>query len=121
MQPLVLAPGAIAEAERVAPAPLSEMATVPARKELEGLAVVAEKLDQVAAATATAAARAGAAPAARRSGCEPSRHPPRTSRAEATAPTRTGGAAPPRSRPSGAPRCGRRCRASARRLALARR
>src|SRR4051794_26606700 len=55
MQPLVLAPGAIAAAEMVAPASLSEMATVPALKELEGLAVVAEKLDQVAAATATAA------------------------------------------------------------------
>src|SRR5437868_5644377 len=55
MQPLVLAPGAIAEAEMVAPASLSEMATVPALKELEGFAVVAEKLDQVAAATATAA------------------------------------------------------------------
>src|SRR2546430_10913425 len=55
MQPLVLAPGAIAAAEMVAPASLSEMATVPALKALEGLAVVAEKLDQVAAATATAA------------------------------------------------------------------
>src|SRR5437764_14700099 len=55
MQPLVLAPGAIAAAEMVAPASLSEMATVPALKALEGLAVVDEKLDQVAAATATAA------------------------------------------------------------------
>src|SRR5437763_11850500 len=55
MQPLVLAPGAIAAAEMVAPASLSEMATVPALKELDGLAVEAEKLDQVAAATATAA------------------------------------------------------------------
>src|SRR5919201_3241442 len=55
MQPLVVPPCAIEEAESVAPASLSEIATVPALKELEGLAVVAEKLDQVAAVTATAA------------------------------------------------------------------
>src|SRR5919197_801892 len=55
MQPLVLSPGAMVGGEKLAPASLSEMSTVPALKALEGFALVREKLDQVAAVTAAAA------------------------------------------------------------------
>src|SRR6185312_8244043 len=55
MQPLELTPGDSAGIESVVPASLSEMATVPALKEFEGLAVVCAKLDQVAAPATTTA------------------------------------------------------------------
>src|ERR1700755_2270475 len=55
MQLLALAPGASVGTDIALPASLSEMFTVPALKLFEGLAVVLEKLDQVAAATLTAA------------------------------------------------------------------
>src|SRR3954452_8878215 len=54
MQPLELAPGDSCGIDSVAPASLSEIATVPALKELPGLEVVLDKLDQVATAAVPA-------------------------------------------------------------------